>query len=239
MKRLALFIIGCLAMTTTAHAVDIDYSNEGKISVGLKLGMSLNPSFDAEINIGYRPFRYIGANVGLLLITPFNCSDKVAETLPLIDNQYKEIKDYKQCFYRTAVKAGVQFTTPAVMLTKGEMGLSLRFSPGIIMPFPTNKSVKVFSGEVEDKEIGEDEDANIIITSEQYYENSGAKFCYWYGRAELVLEYEENWEFTVGYTYSNFDICGGSRNITINEDRIVIGEKENYQSFTLGFNYKF
>ena len=239
MKKLSLLIISFLAMLP-AHAIDIDYSNQGTIAAGLKLGMSLNPSFDAEIDIEYRPFRYVGVNVGLLLMTPFNSTENVVEELPVVDDQYKEIMDYKECFYRTAVKAGLQFTTPAVMLSKGEMGLSLRLSPGIFMPFPSNKSVKVLCGDIYDVSYNEEEETSeVIFTSEEYYENSGAKFCYWYGRAEMVLEYEENWEFSIGYTYSNFDFCGGSRNIEINGTPIVIGKKENYQSITLGLTYKF
>lgn len=241
MKRIFFTGLALLVMLN-CHALDIDYSNNGKIAAGLKLGMSLSPSIDAEINLEYRPFRYIGANVGFMFITPFNYNKNIVKDIPVTGNQHREIKNNNDCLYRTAVKAGLQFTTPAVMLTKGEMGLSLRLSPGIIMPFPTNKRVKVLTGEMTDvpEEIeNKDETSNIIITSEEYHDNSGAKFCYWYARAELVLEYEENWEFSIGYTHSNFDLYGGARNIQINDTPIVIGKKENFKSITLGLTYKF
>lgn len=241
MKKLILTSIALMAMLSS-HAIDIDYSNDGKIAAGLRLGSSLSPSIDAEIDLEYRPFRYVGANVGFMFITPFNYSDNIVKDLPIIESDYKEIKNNNDCLYRTAVKAGLQFTTPAVMLTKGEMGLSLRLSPGIIMPFPTNKRVKVLLGEdieLPDDEEYEVEQETILLYGEEYHDNSGAKFCYWYGRAELVLEYEENWEFTIGYTYSNFDIYGGSRNIIIHDTPIVIGKKENFQSISLGLTYKF
>lgn len=241
MKKLSLLILGCLAIMP-AHAIDIDYSNNGKIAAGLKMGASLYPSFDVEIGLEYRPLRYVGANVGLMLIMPINRSGDVVEEFPIVGDEYREIKNYKDCSYRTAVRAGLQFTTPAVMLTKGEMGLSLRFSGGIIMPFPTNKRIKVLHGEAieifDDVEY-ETEQENYYIDSEEYFDNSGAKFCYWYGRAEMVLEYEENWEFSVGYTHSNFDLYGGSRSIVINGIPIIVADKKPMQNFMLGLTYKF
>ena len=220
------------------HAIDIDCGNNGTLAAGIKLGSSLYPSFDAEIDLEYRPFRYIGANVGLMLIMPINRSEDVVKELPVIDDVTKELKNYKETSYGTAVRAGILFTTPAVMLSKGEMGLSLRFSPGIIMPFPTNKRVKVLNTETI-TDVYEGIEYSYTKKSDEYFDNSGAKFCYWYGRAELVLEYEENWEFTLGYTYSNFDLYGGSRNIEINGAPIVVADKKPLQNIILGLTYKF
>ncbi len=222
----------------TSYAIDIDYSNNSILAAGIRLGSSLYPSFDAEIDLEYRPFRYIGANVGLMLIMPINRSEDVVKELPVIDDVTKELKNYKETSYGTAVRAGILFTTPAVMLSKGEMGLSLRFSPGIIMPFPTNKRVKVLNTETI-TDVYEGIEYSYTKKSDEYFDNSGAKFCYWYGRAELVLEYEENWEFTLGYTYSNFDLYGGSRNIEINGAPIVVADKKPLQNIILGLTYKF
>ncbi len=237
MKRL---FFTCLTLLTllSAHAIDIDYSNNGTIAAGIRLGASLYPSFDAEIDIEYRPMRYVGANVGLLLMMPINRSSDVVKELPAVDQTTKTIKDYKDATYQTAVKAGLQFTTPAVMLSKGEMGLSLRLSPGIVMPFPTNKTVTIINTKTETL-IVDDIDFSTTDTSEENFSNSGAKFCYWYGRAELVLEYEDNWEFTIGYTHSNFDLYGGSRNIVINDTPIVVADKKKMHNFMLGLTYKF
>ncbi|MBR5171350.1 MAG: hypothetical protein IKW85_12405 [Muribaculaceae bacterium] len=222
----------------SSHAIDIDYSNNGMLAAGIRLGSSFYPSFDAEIDLEYRPFRYVGANVGLLLIMPINRSDDVVKELPVVDGVTKEFRNHKEASYGTAVRAGLQFTTPAVMLSKGEMGLSLRLSPGILMPFPTNKRVKTLNSQTETV-VMDDEIFEYTDQSEEYYDNSGAKFCYWYGRAELVLEYEENWEFTIGYTHSNFDLYGGARNIEINGTPIVVADKKPMQSIMIGFTYKF
>ena len=237
MKKFALLIMTSLALLT-AHAVDIDYTNDSKIAAGLKLGMSTSPSFDAEIIIEYRPFRYIGANVGLQFITPFNQRDNVISKSPETENSYWELDNYKDALYRIVAKAGLQFTTPAVMLTKGEMGLSLRLSPGIIIPTQTNSSVTVNNYQLDtDSEV--ENDNKYTLVSQEECKNSGAKFCYWYARAELVLEYEENWEFAVGYTYNTLDLYGGSRNIVVDGTPIVIGKKEHINAFHLGLTYKF
>ena len=79
----------------------------------------------------------------------------------------------------------------------------------------------------------------LIFNSEESFKNTGAKTLYWYARAELVLEFEEQWEFSVGYTYSNLDIYGGSRNIVVHGTPLVKSEKEPMHSFHLGLTYKF
>ena len=237
MKRLILTSLALMAILTS-HAIDIDYSNNGMLAADIRLGSSFYPSFDAEIDLEYRPFCYIGAHAGLLLIMPINRSDDVVKELPIVDETSRKINNYKEASYRTAVRAGLQFTTPAVMLSKGEMGLSLRLSPGIIMPFPTNKRVKIINTTTE---YYSDEYTSFEYKdlSEEYFDNSGAKFCYWYGRAEMVLEYEENWEFTIGYSYSNFDLYGGARNIEIDGTKLVVADKKPMQSIMIGLTYKF
>lgn len=237
MKRLFLVGMACLALIA-ANAVEIDTSNNSSIAAGIKLGSSFYPSFDVEIDIEYRPVRYVGANVGLLLIMPINRSEDVVKEFPVVDNTTRTVNDYKNATYRSAAKAGLQFTTPAVMLSEGEMGLSLRLSPGIIIPFPTNKSVKIIKTETETIEV-DNINYEYKIMSDDYFDNSDAKFCYWYGRAELVLELEEQWEFTLGYTYSNFDLYGGARNIQFNDTKLVIADKKPMQNIMIGLTYKF
>lgn len=246
MRKIIISILFCLALFN-AWALDIDYSNDSKVAAGLRLSTSIFPSLDVEITGEYRPFRYIGANAGLLILTPF--SNKINNNVEFVEDEGKkhlwEINNYRDATYRFAFKAGLQFTTPAIMLSKNEMGLSLRLSPGITIPIPTNESITVSKFEVFTKEDIFGDEANgstervLIFDSEEDIKNSGAKTLYWHARAELVLEYEEQWEFSVGYTYSNLDIYGGSRNIVVHGTPLVKSEKEPMHSFHLGLTYKF
>ena len=251
MKRLIFSILLGLALFS-ARAIDIDYSNDSKVAAGLRLSPSTFPSLDVEITAEYRPFRYVGANAGLLILTPF--SNKINNNVEYVEyvegegegkKHLWEINSYRDATYRFAFKAGLQFTTPAIMLSKNEMGLSLRLSPGITIPIPTNESITVSKFEVFTKEDIFGDEANgstervLIYNSEEDIKNSGAKTLYWHARAELVLEYEEQWEFSVGYTYSNLDIYGGSRNIVVHSTPLVKGDKEPMHSFHLGLTYKF
>ena len=237
MKRFFFILLAGCAMLS-ASAVDIDYSNTSKMAAGLKLGMSTRPTLDVEIELSDRPFRYIGANAAFVLITPFN-SKKNLNTEFIEENDIRFLLDnYKESVYRMAGKVGLQFTTPAVMLSKDEMGLSLRVSPGIVMPIPSNKTLNVNKYELfHYQEIDQESYYNLI--SQEKVTNSGAKFCYWYVRSELVLEYEENWEFAVGYTYSTFDLYGGSRNVIISDTPVVITEKKPQHNISLGLTFKF
>ena len=249
MKSLIFSILLGLALFS-AGAIDIDYSNDSKVAAGLRLSPSTLPSLDVEITGEYRPFRYVGANAGLLILTPFsNKINNNVEYVEYVEGEGKkhlwEINSYRDATYRFAFKAGLQFTTPAIMLSKNEMGLSLRLSPGITIPIPTNESITVSKFEVFTKEDIFGDEANgstervLIYNSEEDIKNSGAKTLYWHARAELVLEYEEQWEFSVGYTYSNLDIYGGSRNIVVHGTPLVKGDKEPMHSFHLGLTYKF
>ena len=239
MKKLVLLIFGCMAITP-AWSITFDYSNGHNTAIGLKLGMSSVPSLDFEIDGEYRPFRYLGANVGFIYTTSLeNKTNKIGSN-PSGDVLLWEIDGYKEASYRMAAKAGLQFTTPAIMLSKNEMGLSMRFSPGITIPIPTNKVVTINNYQLVYE--GEDEtidNLQIKLISKEDYKNSGAKFCYWHARVELVLEYEEQWEFSLGYTYSNLDLYGGSRSIEVHGSPLVIGKKEPMHCFNLGMTFKF
>ena len=246
MRKLIISILFSLALFN-AWALDIDFTNDSKVAAGIRLGSSTFPSLDVEITGEYRPFRYVGANAGLIILTPF--SNKINNNVEFFGdegNKYLwEIKNYRDAAYRFAFKAGLQFTTPAIMLSKNEMGLSLRLSPGITIPLPTNETITVSKFDVFTTEDINGDKSNsstkreLIFNSEEDFKNSGAKTLYWHARAELVLEFEEQWEFSVGYTYSNLDIYGGSRNIAVYGTPLVKGEKEPMHSFHLGLTYKF
>ncbi|MBQ6279297.1 MAG: hypothetical protein IJK68_06200 [Muribaculaceae bacterium] len=250
MRRLITGILLSLSLFN-AWALEIDYSNDSKVAAGIRLGSSTFPTLDVEILGEYRPFRYVGANAGVIIITPF--SNKVNSNVEFVEIEDEEerkhlweIKSYRNAAYRFAFKAGLQFTTPAIMLSKNEMGLSLRLSPGITIPLPTNETVTVRKSDIFTKEDIYGDDADdvttervVVFNSEEDFKNSGAKALYWYARAELVIEYEEQWEFAVGYTYSNLDLYGGSRSIVVHDTPLVKGEKEPMHSFHLGLTYKF
>ena len=240
MKRLIFSILSVLVLVS-AYAIDIDYSNDSKVAADLKFGMSTRPTLDIEIGASFRPFRYVGANASVLIITPFNSRKNFIDSIPLNGDIYSEMDNYKEGGYGVAAKVGLQFTTPAVMLSKNEMGLSFRVSPGITIPIPTNKSM-VINKFIRYIDFNEDEnriEQSDIFDSKEDVKNSGAKFCYWYVRSELVLEFEEQWEFCMGYTYSNFDLYGGSRNIKVNDKPLVISDKKLHHTISLGLTFKF
>jgi len=241
MKRFIFSILSGLILVS-AYAIDIDYSNDSKVAAELRIGMSTRPTLDVEIGASFRPFRYLGVNASLTYITPFNSRKNFIDSIPLYGDIYSSIDNYKEGGYNFIAKAGLQFTTPAVMLSKNEMGLSLRVSPGITIPIPTNKSMSISHFKRYEDELLDELDEGkhyYIFDSKEDVKNSGAKFCYWYVRSELVLEFEEQWEFTMGYTYSNFDLYGGCRNIKVNDNPLVILDKKLHHTISLGLNFKF
>ena len=237
MKRFFFTILAACALLSTS-AIDIDHSNNSKLAAGVKLGMSTRPTLDVELEISYRPFRYVGANVAFVLITPFNSKKNLNTEFNEDLNIRYVLDNHTESVYRMAGKVGLQFTTPAIMISKDEMGLSLRLSPGIIMPIPTNKTLTVDKYEIKPQHDIEAEKKYDLVSKDKV-SNSGAKFCYWYLRGELVLEYEENWEFAVGYSYSTFDLYGGSRSVMIEGKTVVTAEKKPHHNISLGLTFKF
>ena len=246
MKRIAILTI-CILTLMPVAAIELDYSNDHKVAAGLRMGMSMLPSLDFEITGEYRPLRYVGVNVGLLYTTPFLNQANVS-ALYTENERYKWVLgSYRDACYRFVAKAGIQLSTPAIMLSHNEMGLSFRVSPGISIPIPTNNSISVSNYEgflkndiYEESENTENERVWVLDNKEDF-NNSGGKFLYWHARAEMVIEYEEQWEFSVGYTYSNLDVYGGSRNIMVHGTPLVKDDKKpkTMHSFHLGITYKF
>ena len=242
MKRLILSIFLITTLINNGVCLDFDNSNVHKIGAGLRLGMSTRPTLDIELDVSYHPLRYVGANASLLLITPFKSKKNTISSIPQGDDLIiYEIDNHKEAAYRMAARAGLEFTTPAVMLSKNEMGLSLRVAPGITIPFPTNKTMTINKSVPLDLENDDTHGEEFVYekASPEEVKNSGAKFCYWYVRNELVLEFEEQWEFTVGYTFSTLDLYGGSRNIKVNDTPLVINKKSPHHSITLGLTLRF
>ncbi len=232
MKKVILFII--VSLLILPAQAEINFNNDYKMSIDLKGGFSTFSSWEIELGASYRPIRYVGANVALLMTSSMNNNSVLRDTVDIgTNNTLWKVKKLKDPCYQFAAKAGLQFTTPAVMLAKNEMGLSLRVSPGVLIPITPNNNVNIdyFTRDPELKTVKLDHTEQI--------KNSGAKFCYWYTRAELVIEYEDQWEFSLGYNFSNFDLYGGARNIKVGDVPIVIGEKKNMHTFTLGLSLKF
>ena len=249
MKKILLFLLTATVFMSS-QAMELDYSNNHKIAASLRLGMSVFPSFEAELGVEYRPLRYVGANIGMMYSNSWNSKTTPIGIVPETQNMVWEIKGTKDIDYHFVAKAGLQLTTPAIMLSKNEMGLSLRVSPGILVPIPTNKSVTINNFQIVKQEIDEDidietesdklkDEIELKFVSSEEHKNTGAKFCYWYVRSELVLEFEEQWEFAVGYTYSNLDIYGGSRSLKVYDTQLVAGEKKPQHTFSLGLTFKF
>jgi len=228
-----IFVITALVILTPAKAISFDCSNNSKLNLGLRTGFSLYPSWELEFSAGYRPFRYLGANLSFLYMRSM-ASDSSSFVLVNEKNKlYSNITNatIKDFSYHYALKAELQFTTPGILLSGNEMSLSLRVSPGLIVPMPTNKTVIVFNEEKYDEG---DED---LAFPEKH--NKGAKFCAFYVRSDIVLEFEEQWEFTIGYTFNTLDIYGGIRNLSIDGTPIIENEKEKLHTISIGLTYKF
>lgn len=249
MKKFSLMLLLSIVACFNSQALELDYSNDHKIAAGARIGVAMYPSLDIELGVEYRPLRYIGANAALMYTLALDNIAVPLKAVPNTDDMLWKISSAKDLSYKFAARAGLQFTTPAIMLSKNEMGLSLRVSPGIIVPFPTNNNITIDNYQLVEQKTdndieAEDEDNSTGDLERKYvssddYKNKGAKFCYWYVRSELVLEFEEQWELSLGYTYGNFDMYGGSRNVMAYDTPLVEAKKKNLHSITLGLAFKF
>ena len=73
----------------------------------------------------------------------------------------------------------------------------------------------------------------------EYIQNQGARTVYYHLRTALSLEIDGGFIFSLGYTCSDFDLYGGSRNITIEGRKLSLPAHKLMHSISIGLGYRF
>lgn len=186
--------------------------------------------WEIEPSVTYQPVRYIGLTMGLLFCNPINESGFIGESQ---DKQwYWSAVDDDNGSYLFALRPSVLFTSPSIWLGEDkDYALSFSISPGITMPLPPNREFNI-------KYFPQKPGAWAAFKTE-HVKNKDATFVYYHLRSAVSLEIDDSIILSMGYTLSNFDLYGGSRNIVIEGRKLNPERHPLMHSFFIGIGYRF
>ncbi|WP_018667290.1 hypothetical protein [Bacteroides gallinarum] len=213
---------------TSMHAQEKEPAKYWKVE--LTGAVNTYDGWEVEPSITYQPIRYIGLTMGLLFCNPINQSGFIGESQ---DKQwYWNAVDDDNGSYLFALRPSLQFTSPAIWLgADKEYALSFSISPGITMPLPSNREFNI--------EYFPQKEGAWTAFKTEHVKNKDATLVYYHLKSALSLEIDDSIILSMGYTLSNFDLYGGSRNIVIEGKKLNPERYRLMHSFFVGIGYRF
>lgn len=195
------------------------------------LGALTNYSaWEIEPSVTYQPFRYLGVSMGLVFSRPINGSGFAGESQ---DKQwYWSAGSEDEGSHFFSIRPSIQVSTPSVWLGKDkDCALYFTFMPGLSIPLPANKSLDV--------EYYPPQPGVWTTGKVDRVRNEGASSVFYQFRGALSLEFDESVIVSMGYSFSDYDLYSGTRNIVI-EGRQLNPKKQNFMhSFFIGLGFRF
>lgn len=186
-------------------------------------------TWEVETGVVYKPWRFIGVGAGLLFTTLID--DDKAYSEDARDKKLRWRIEEKDLTYLMALRSGIYLYSPPVYLNHDrDVALSFRVSPGITIPLPPNLSTTI-------DYIPKDVLFKIPVTSGDI-SSSQARVCYYHVKFAIALEVERV-SVLLGYTTSNYDLYGGSRNMIVEGQKIELPRKKQAGTFFIGLTYDF
>ncbi len=193
-------------------------------------GFNNYAAWEIEPSVSYRPVRYLGLVAGILLC---DLLDKTGLSGESKDGQWLwNTAGNADGNHFLALRAGLQFTSPPVWLGKSkDWSLAFSVAPGMTFPIPANQQLTI--------DYYPNRPGVWIASRSEQVKNKGASAVFYHLKSALSLETDENIRFSIGYTFSNFDLYGGSRNITLEGKKLTAEKHAFMHSFTIAIGYRF
>ena len=112
-----------------------------------------------------------------------------------------------------------------------DYALFLTLSPGLTLPLPANRSFNI--------DYYPNKEGIWTALRREYVQNKGARTVYYHLRAALSLETDGGLIFSLGYTCSDFDLYGGSRNLTVEGRKLTLPAHKLMHSVSAGIGDRF
>lgn len=226
MKPILLFI--CLLSAGGVQAQETEKRPVWKVE--LAGALNNNDAWEVEPSITYQPVPYAGVTMGLLFCNPI-ADESYSGTS--IDKQWRwSSTDDHPTSHFLALRPAVQFATPALKLGKDkDMGLSFIVSPGLTIPLPTNQG---FNYSYVPNAPG-------VWAAQRldYVKNRGARPVFYHIKGMFTLDLDDQYTISAGYTFSDFDIYSGGRNITVEGKKLTMPKSRYMHSFFISLGYRF
>lgn len=223
-KLFILFICACMALPA---------QEKGKRPLWkVELAGALNnyDAWEVEPSVVFLPLDYVGASLGLMFIRPYH------DNTPAGTSQDKQLRwsytdDYAPS-YLLALRPALQLNTPKWWVGRDkDYALYLSLSPGLTLPLPANRGFNI--------DYYPNKPGMWTTIRREYIQNQGARTVYYHLRTALSLEIDGGFIFSLGYTCSDFDLYGGSRNITIEGQKLSLPAHKLMHSVSISLGYRF
>lgn len=187
-------------------------------------------AWEIEPFITYHPIRYIGLSMGLLFSNPLENNDFNGQS---IDKQWLwNSADNNSGSHFFAFRPAIQLVSPSVWLGENkDYQLYFSVSPGLTIPLPTNKEFDI--------EYIPNRPGTWTIYKTEHVENYSAPGLFYHFKSAFSLEIDNSITFSLGYTFSNFDLYSGSRNIVVEGEKLSPEKHHFMHSFSIGIGVWF
>ncbi len=170
---------------------------------------------------------YAGAGVGLMILGTLSGNTQTG-TMPGGQTDWVAETGLNSV---GALRAELLLTTPQLKLgSDREYGLALRVSPGIDIPIPVNRTVSL--GYVPHQP------GSYSVNYNDSETNHGGKALYGHCKVAALLTIDRL-ELSAGYEWSNFDVYGGARNISIGGQKLISSDRKTIHAAFVSLAYKF
>lgn len=193
-------------------------------------GLNNYDAWEIEPSITFYPLHYTGITMGLLFTSPYhtNSPGGIAK-----DQKLRwSCTDENTTNHFFALRPALKFNTPRLWIGEDkDYALYLSVSPGLTIPLPANQtfSIDYFPNH---------EGVWTALRREQV-KNSGGKRLYFHLRTTASFEIDNSLILSVGYVISDFDLYGGSRNITIEGERLDLPHHRLMHTAFVSIGYRF
>lgn len=181
--------------------------------VELSGALTSQSAWEVEPSVTFLPIDYIGLTAGLVFTSPYP-SKSLGGLAVNKQSRWSETNDNSVSYF-FAFRPALRFNTPKLWVGRDkDYALYLSVSPGLTIPLPSDRRFTV--------DYYPNKQGTWSAIKREEVTNSGARKIYYNVRAALSMEIDERIVISAGYTFSDFDIYGGSRNITVEGSKLPL-----------------
>ena len=181
--------------------------------VELNGALTSQSSWEVEPSVTFLPIDYVGLTAGLVFTSPYPSKSLGGVT---VNKQFwwSETNDNSVSYY-FAFRPALRFNSPKLWIGRDkDYALYFSVSPGLTIPLPSDRRFTI--------DYFPNKNGAWSAIKREEVTNSGARKVYYNVRTAVSLEMDERLVFSAGYTFSDFDIYGGSRNIIVEGGKLPL-----------------
>ena len=198
--------------------------------VELNGALTSQSSWEVEPSVTFLPIDYVGLTAGLVFTSPYP-SRSLGGVAVNKQFRWSETNDNSVSYF-FAFRPALRLNSPKLWIGRDkDYALYLSVSPGLTIPLPSDRRFTIDYYPNRHGEWSAAKREEVI--------NSDARKFYYNVRTAVSLEIDERIVFSAGYTFSDFDIYGGSRNIIVEGSKLTLPKACMMHSAFVGIGIRF